>query len=171
MGTRLCYNDPGFVQQGHGKVLKIPVKYVTQDLVLWDSFTRCEVSSVFVWSGSIIILKVYCSCDLQPYFSITRDINWTGNFCSDNCLNIIFLCTPLRLRPSVHLWASAVSVCTPAEQQQKIHRSVRAGQSSGSGYRTAAGKTKWCCFSSQILSLLHNSHLDSLFLFLLGSQI
>lgn len=46
-----------------------------------------------------------------------------------------------RVRASVHLWAPAVSVCTPAEQQQKIHWPYRAGQSTGPGHRTAAGKS------------------------------
>lgn len=44
-----------------------------------------------------------------------------------------------RLWSSVHLWASAVSVCATAEQQQKVHWPFRAGQSTRPGHRTAAG--------------------------------
>lgn len=52
------------------------------------------------------------------------------------------VCMFFRLRASVHLWASAVFVCTDAKQQQKVHRSFRAGQSTGPGHRPAAGKAK-----------------------------
>lgn len=69
---------------------------------------------------------------------------------ADDWQDKLLLCVSLRLRPSVHQRASAVPVCTLAEQQQKVHRSVRAGQSSGSGYRSAAGKAKQCCWSSQM---------------------
>lgn len=46
-----------------------------------------------------------------------------------------------RLWAWVHLRTSAVSVCTPAEQQQKVHRPFRAGQSTRPWHWTAAGKS------------------------------
>lgn len=73
---------------------------------------------------------------------------------------LLFLTSIFRLWAPVHLWASAVSVCALAEQQQEVHRPLGSGQSSGPGHWPAAGTSPHQT-DGRLLSKPRGSHIQS----------